>query len=149
MSFLGLGQFRKASSYLRPYTGLAVASLAATLLYVGAGLLTPWPMKILVDSVLGDAPLPELVRRLLPVGDKVTMLVVTVSTGFVIALAAGLLTVLTTYLKTKLEIAMTLDFRSDLFQQAQRLSMAYHDQRRSGMVIYIINSLAGAPAASS
>ena len=40
---------------------------------------------------------------------------------------------------------MTLDFRSDLFQQAQRLSMAYHDQRRSGMVIYIINSLAGAP----
>jgi ABC-type multidrug transport system fused ATPase/permease subunit len=39
---------------------------------------------------------------------------------------------------------MTLDFRSDLFQQAQRLSMAYHDQRRSGMVIYIINSLAGA-----
>ena len=52
---------------------------------------------------------------------------------------------LTTYLKTKLEIAMTLDFRSDLFQQAQRLSMAYHDQRRSGMVIYIINSLAGAP----
>ena len=40
---------------------------------------------------------------------------------------------------------MTLDFRSHLFQQAQRLSMAYHDQRRSGMVIYIINSLAGAP----
>ena len=64
--------------------------------------------------------------------------------GFAIALLAGLLNVLATYLKTKLEIAMTLDFRSDLFQQAQRLSMAYHDQRRSGMVIYIINSLAGA-----
>ena len=31
------------------------------------------------------------------------------------------------YLNTKLDLAMTLDFRSDLFQQAQRLSMAYHD----------------------
>ena len=145
MNFLGVGHFRKASAYLRPYTGLAVASVLATLLYVGAGLLTPWPMKILVDSVLGNAPPPEFLRRFLPVGDKVTMLVVTVSAGFAIALASGLINVLTTYLKTKLEIAMTLDFRSDLFQQAQRLSMAYHDQRRSGMVIYIINSLAGAP----
>lgn len=145
MNFLGLGHFRKASTYLRPYTGLAVASVLATLLYVGAGLLTPWPMKILVDSVLGDAPPPELLRRILPVGDRFAMLVMTVSAGFAIALASGLINVLTTYLRTKLEIAMTLDFRSDLFQQAQRLSMAYHDQRRSGMVIYIINSLAGAP----
>ena len=145
MNFLGVGHFRKASAYLRPYTGLAVASVLATLLYVGAGLLTPWPMKILVDSVLGNAPPPDFLRRFLPVGDRVTMLVVTVSAGFAIALASGLINVLTTYLKTKLEIAMTLDFRSDLFQQAQRLSMAYHDQRRSGMVIYIINSLAGAP----
>jgi ABC-type multidrug transport system fused ATPase/permease subunit len=71
-------------------------------------------------------------------------LVLTVAAGFVIAVLVGVLNVITTYLKTKLEIAMTLDFRSDLFQQAQRLSMAYHDQRRSGMVIYIINSLAGA-----
>jgi ABC-type multidrug transport system fused ATPase/permease subunit len=145
MSFMGLGHFRKASSYLRPYTGLAVASTLTTLLYVGAGLLTPWPMKILVDSVLGNAPLPEFLDRILPLGDKVRMLIVTVSAGFALALASGLLNVLTTYFKTKLEIAMTLDFRSDLFQQAQRLSMAYHDQRRSGMVIYIINSLAGAP----
>ena len=59
MNFLGFGHFRKASSYLRPYTGLAVPSALATLLFVGVGLLAPWPMKILVDSVLGDAPLPE------------------------------------------------------------------------------------------
>ena len=41
---------------------------------------------------------------------------------------------------------MTLDFRSDLFQHAQRLSLAFHDQRRSGMLIYTINSQAGAAA---
>ncbi len=140
-----LGYLAKVSPYLKPYTRLGVASVFATLLFVGVGLLTPWPMKILVDSVLGDAPLPAIVRPLVPDQfDKFTLMVVTVVAGFAIALVAGLLNVLTTYLKTKLEIAMTLDFRSDLFQQAQRLSMAYHDQRRSGMVIYIINSLGGA-----
>jgi ABC-type multidrug transport system fused ATPase/permease subunit len=140
-----LGHIRKASAYLRPYPGLAAAAALSTLLFVGAGLLTPWPMKVLVDSVLGTAPLPEFLRNIAPESDKLRLLLLTVLGGFVIALVSGLLNVLTTYLKTKLEIAMTLDFRSDLFQQAQRLSMAYHDQRRSGMVIYIINSLAGAP----
>jgi ATP-binding cassette subfamily B protein len=139
------GDLRKASWYLRPYPGLATASVLATLLFVGAGLLAPWPMKILVDSVLGQAPLPEFLRDVVPATDKVKLLVLIVSAGFAVALLSGLLNVLTTYLKTKLEIAMTLDFRSHLFQQAQRLSMAYHDQRRSGMVIYIINALAGAP----
>jgi ATP-binding cassette, subfamily B, bacterial len=137
--------YPKVARYLRPYWRIAVAAVTATLLLVAVGLLVPWPMKILVDSVLGNEPLPPVVARTLTaVPDKFTMLVITVTAGFVIALLGGLLNVLTTYLKTKLEIAMTLDFRSDLFQQAQRLSMAYHDQRRSGMVIYIINSLAGA-----
>jgi ABC-type multidrug transport system fused ATPase/permease subunit len=111
---------------------------------VGVGLLVPWPMKILVDSVLGNEPLPGLVREVAgSVTDKPTLLVLTVVAGLAIALLSGLLEVLTTYLNTKIEMAMTLDFRSDLFQQAQRLSMSYHDQRRSGMVIYIINSMAG------
>ena len=139
------GHVRKATAYLRPYPGLAAGCVFASLLLVGAGLLAPWPIKVLVDSVLGSAPIPETLRHAVPASNKLTLLVLTVGAGFAIALVSGLLNVLTSYLKTKLEIAMTLDFRSDLFQQAQRLSIAYHDQRRSGMVIYIINSLAGAP----
>jgi ABC-type multidrug transport system fused ATPase/permease subunit len=136
--------YSKVFRYLRPYWPLAASSVMATLLFVAVGLLTPWPMKILVDSVLGNEPLPRVVRSLWPQpSDKFTMLVLTVSAGLLIAFLAGLLNVLTTYLNTRLEFATTLDFRSDLFQQAQRLSMAYHDQRRSGMVIYIINSMAG------
>jgi len=101
-------------------------------------------MKILVDSVLGNESLPTLLRFIDPwAADKRTVLVLVVAAGFAIALISGALDVLTTYLNTKLEIAMMLDFRSDLFQQAQRLSMAFHDQRRSGMVIYIINSMTG------
>ncbi len=120
--------------------GAVVGSLATTAL----GLLTPWPMKILVDSVLGNEPLPHLVGGV-AVGapHKGALLVAVVAGGFALAVLTSLVTVVTGYITTKLDLAMTLDFRSDLFQQAQRLSMAYHDQRRSGMVIYIINSMAG------
>jgi ABC-type multidrug transport system fused ATPase/permease subunit len=38
---------------------------------------------------------------------------------------------------------MTLDFRSDLFRHVQRLSPAYHDDSRVGVLIYRINQLAG------
>jgi ATP-binding cassette subfamily B protein len=140
-----MGYYVKVSRYLRPYWRIAAAAVVATLLLVAVGLLAPWPMKILVDSVLGNEPLPDILAPLAAAfPDKFAMLVATVAAGFLIAFLAGLLNVFTTYLKTKVEIAMTLDFRSDLFQQAQRLSMAYHDQSRAGMVIYTINSLAGA-----
>ena len=53
-----------------------------------------------------------------------------------------LLGVITSYLDTKVSLGMTLDVRSDLFQHAQRLSMAYHDRHRSGLITYTINSTA-------
>jgi ATP-binding cassette subfamily B protein len=141
-----LSYCRKVFRYLRPYWLFAVGSALATLLMAGVGLLSPWPMKILVDSVLGNEPLPSMVRFVSPLmSDKFLLLVLTVAAGLAVALGVNLLGVATSYLNTKLDLAMTLDFRSELFQQAQRLSMAYHDRCRSGMIIYIINSMANAP----
>src|SRR6266540_5327723 len=115
---------RKVFRYLRPYWLLAAGSALITLLMAGVGLLAPWPMKILVDSVLGNEPLPRMVRVVSPaMPDKFWLLVLTVFAGLAIALTVNLLAVATSYLNTKLDLAMTLDFRSDLFQHAQRLSM--------------------------
>jgi ATP-binding cassette subfamily B protein len=139
-----LAQLRKVARYLRPYRALAIGAAVGSLLATGVGLLAPWPMKILVDSVLGSEPLPGVLRSFgaAPLG-KSTLLAIVVAGGLAVAIVTGFVTVVTGYLTTKLDLGMTLDFRSDLFQQAQRLSMTYHDQRRSGMVIYIINSMAG------
>jgi ATP-binding cassette subfamily B protein len=136
--------WRRVLGYLRPYWAMAIAAVLGSLLATGLGLLAPWPMKILVDSALGNEPLPAFLRPLAGLAPSKTSIVVgVVAGGFGLALATSLITVITGYLTTKLDLAMTLDFRSDLFQQAQRLSMSYHDQRRSGMIIYIINSMAG------
>jgi len=139
-----LSYCRKVIRYLRPYRAIAAGAAAGSLLATGVGLLAPWPMKILIDSVLGNEPLPRLLHGIAAAAPaKTTMLLLVVVGGLALAILTGLITVVTGYLTTKLDLAMTLDFRSDLFQQAQRLSMTYHDQRRSGMVIYIINSMAG------
>lgn len=136
---------RKVLRYVRSHWPWAVGSALAAFLATAVGLLSPWPIKILVDSVLGNEPLPTIVRWVGPlVSGKFSLLVLTVAAGLAIAIVSNLLGVVMSYVNTKLDLGMTLDFRSDLFQQAQRLSMAYHDQRRSGMIIYIINAMAGA-----
>jgi len=117
-----------------------------TLLIVAAGLLAPWPLKVLFDNVLGDRPLPARLEMVLgPIGEEPTqLLIVAVLAGFAIALLSNALEVLNSYLTTALSQRMILDFRSDLFQHAQRLSLAFHDQRRSGSLIYAINFQADA-----
>ena len=52
--------------------------------------------------------------------------------GLLITAFGGGLTVVNEYLTTSIDQRMVLDFRSDLFQHAQRLSLAFHDDARTG-----------------
>ena len=74
------------------------------------------------------------------------LLVLSVAAGLLFTLLCQGLSVLDNYVNTKIDQNMVLDFRSDLFQHAQRLSMTFHDQRRSGQLIYAINFQADAAA---
>jgi ATP-binding cassette subfamily B protein len=51
--------------YALPYWPLAIAAAMGAVLLALAGLLGPWPLKILVDNVLGDQPLPAALQ---PIG---------------------------------------------------------------------------------
>lgn len=139
---------RRVLHYLRPHWKLAVFSVCLMLLGAGVNILLPWPLKFLVDNVLnGEALPPTLAWFFGPLGqDRGALLVVVVVTGFLLALVHSALTVLDNYANTKIDQSMVLDFRSDLFQHAQRLSLTFHDQKRSGMLIYAINAQADAAA---
>ena len=140
--------FPKVLHYLRPYWKLAIVSVALIVLGTLAGLLAPWPLQVLFDNVLADKPLAPLLATFLgPLGQsRIGLMLLVVVGGVVIALMQHGLTVLDNYVNTKIDQSMILDFRSDLFRHAQRLSLAFHDQRRSGMLIYTINSQADAAA---
>lgn len=140
--------FLRVLRYVRPFRGLAALTAVLTLLVAGLGLLAPWPLKILFDSVLGSHPLPAPIEPLLAplADDRLLLLVVVVAGGFLITLAENALSVWNSYAETKLEQGIILDFRSDLFRHAQRLSLAYHDQRRAGSLIFAINYQADSAA---
>jgi ABC-type multidrug transport system fused ATPase/permease subunit len=121
-------------SRVYPYRGLALGVTAVLVASALVGLLVPWPLKVLVDSVLEDKPLPGLLAGpLSPVaGSRYGLLVAVVAAGLVIAIVQNLLLVVNNYLGTRLKERIVLDFRGDLFQHAQRLSMTFHDSQRTG-----------------
>jgi ATP-binding cassette subfamily B protein len=127
--------------YLRPYRNLAVGSALLILLASATGLLAPWPLKIIIDSVLENQPLPEFIQTLLGpfLDDRFALLVIFVVAGLGVRLIGDGVTVLQNYVDSKIDLGMSLDFRGDLFQHAQRLSLAFHDQRETGKLMYAIN----------
>src|SRR5262245_45098992 len=118
------------------------------LLGAGVGLLLPWPLKFLLDNVLQAQPMPPTLAWLLgpAATNRGALLVAVVVAGFLLTILQNVLAVLDNYVNTKIDQNMVLNFRSDLFQHAQRLSLTFHDQRRSGMLIYAINFQADAAA---
>jgi ABC-type multidrug transport system fused ATPase/permease subunit len=119
-----------------------------TILSSLAALLTPWPLKVVVDHVLERHPIaPGLAQVLGPAaGDRGDLLLVAVLAGLALALAVNGLHVLHNYVNTKIDQHITMDFRSQLFLHAQKMSLAFHDRRRSGMLIYMINNQGDAPS---
>jgi ATP-binding cassette, subfamily B, bacterial len=141
------GTLRRVLAELRPYwlsiTTLLIISLAA----IPITLITPLPIKLIVDNFLGSSALPGYLTIFAPGG-------LGPSRDYVLWLAIGILvgsTVLT-YLQNLLNIwftnkignRMTLDVRDRLFRQMQRLSIAYHDAKGSADSTY--RTLQDAPA---
>ena len=57
---------------VRPYVKGLVIVLIAMLVETAMSLASPWPLKVVIDSVLGSHPLPEWLRGLkdISVGDS-------------------------------------------------------------------------------
>jgi ATP-binding cassette, subfamily B, bacterial len=129
--------------YLRPYKALTGVVFVVTGLAALADLLGPWPLAIVIDTVLRNKPLPTLLGGLEGLSDT-ALLVIAVVGGFLLSAAANGLTVVENYVTTKLQQLMTLEFRSELFQHAQRLSLSFHDRTLTGELMYNINTQASA-----
>lgn len=125
----------------RPAWPLLVLILIVDLLASPLFLLTPLPLKIAVDNVIGAAPLPRFIDLLLPDWAAATplRLLGTVAVLQIVIVLLGQAQELATYfLKTYTGEALTLRLRSALFRHAQRLSLAFHDAKGTADSIYRI-----------
>ena len=129
--------FREA----RPFRLHLLGMLALSLMSAPVALLAPLPLKIVVDSVLGDKPLPGFMQAMLPdfiIGSKGMIFVLAVALVVIVALLAQLRGICNLILRTYTGEKLVMDFRSRLFRHAQRLSLSYHDSRGTSDSIYRI-----------
>jgi ATP-binding cassette, subfamily B, bacterial len=141
--------YRRVLSEARPFWGHIAAIFVLSLLSTPLALLAPVPLKIAVDSVLGDEPLPGFLQSVVPESlqsSSTGLLVFVVVLLVVVALASQLRSLFTNLLRTYTSERLTLRFRAMLFHHAQRLSMAYHDLKGSSDANYRIQRDAGAMA---
>jgi ATP-binding cassette, subfamily B, bacterial len=120
--------FREARPYRVHLLGMLVLSLMAT----PVALLTPLPLKIVVDSVLGDKPLPDFMQPVVPgsiIGSKGMILILAIALVVIVALLGQLREICSLILTTYTGEKLVMDFRARLFRHAQRLSFSYHDWR--------------------
>jgi ATP-binding cassette subfamily B protein len=124
-----------------PYRLHLLGVLALSMMSAPLALLTPVPLKIAVDSVLGDEPLPGFMQPVLPgyVTDSRGMIfVLAVALVVIVALLTQLRGICGAILRTYAGEKLVIDFRTRLFRHAQRLSLAYHDSRGTSDSIYRI-----------
>jgi len=134
--------FPRVFPYLRPYWRLAIASVAMIGISALFGVIAPWPLAILIDSVLGNKPLPHLIGWAFTGIGRYTLLGIAVGAGVAITAAEHGFALVDNYVNTKLGMRMTLDFRSDMFEHAQRLSLGFHDDAAKGMLMFRLNNQA-------
>ena len=97
--------------------------LVVSILGIGLNLLKPWPFKIIVDDFLRPAPLGR--------GDWQFWVPLLCLALVVIQFLWGLLNWVTNYIFVKIGLQALLNLRTDLYSHLQRLSLRFHDARRS------------------
>jgi ATP-binding cassette, subfamily B, bacterial len=124
--------YRRLLLQARPFWPHIAAVFAVSLLATPLALLTPLPLKIAVDSVIGSHPLPPLVDALVPhalARSPMSLAVFSAGLVVVVALFTQLQGLAQWVLHTWTGERLVLRFREQLFSHVQRLSIAYHDTR--------------------
>src|SRR6266850_5787199 len=123
---------------LRPYTKPLVLGTLAAIGDGVANLLEPWPLKVVLDNVLRSQPAHGwLSQWILSVAgeDKLAILRFAAASVLVIAIFGALCSYAQKSLTTTVGQWVLHDLRQTLYFKMQRLSLAFHDQARTGDLI--------------
>ena len=133
--------YRRLLQETRPYWLHLAGLFGLGLLASPVALLTPVPLKIAVDSVLGGHPLPVFLQPFFPESAAQSPTAILLfAIGLLVAVAAlgQLQGLASTLLQAYIGERLVLDFRARLVNQVQRLSVSYHDSRGTADSLYRI-----------
>ena len=129
--------YSRTFRYFRPFLWPTIGATAAMVLAVGLNLLTPWPLKYIIDGVLPseDNAAAMQAREQLAAwfGDQppLTMVLWLCVAVVVIKLLWGVANLLSNFLFIRTGLQALLRLRTDIYTCLQTLPLHFHDSRRS------------------
>jgi len=133
--------YRRLLRQARPYWPHIAGIFLLSLLSTPLSLLTPLPLKIAVDSVIGSQSLPDPIHALLPTAishSKDGVLIFAACLLLALALLMHFQGLGTWLLQAYTGEKLVLSLRAQLFRHVQRLSLSYHDTKGTADSIYRI-----------
>jgi ATP-binding cassette subfamily B protein len=122
--------------YAKPHWRAIVLLSTTMLIDIGLDLLKPWPLKLVIDNVLGHHPTPHFLTQILPGSASPHGLLAYAAAGTVlIFLIATASTTFYNYFSLQIGQRMVFDLASDMFAHLQRLSLVFHSRRELGDTI--------------
>jgi len=131
-----MNQLGRALQFFRPDAHRLAVALFLMLASLATNLLKPWPLAILVDSVLGDKPLPLWLVSLGASTQKESMLAFLGICVLVLHLAQGGLTTAQNYVAIQIGLNGLRRVRDEVFACLQRLSTRFLQGAKSGELIH-------------
>jgi ATP-binding cassette, subfamily B, bacterial len=131
--------YRRVLKYYGGFLTRSLIALGFSFAAIGLNLLKPWPFKIIVDQILpGRVRVFQYTFRFLggteiriPALDATQAIALLCLAMIVIQLLWSLLSLASNYMFVKIGLQSLLRLRTELYAHLQRLSLKFHDTRRS------------------
>lgn len=124
---------------IRPYRLLVAGIFAVLLVQIATGLAAPWPLKVVLDSVVGHHPLPGwlhgMLQPLLGGEGKMHIAGLAAIMVLVIAVVAAVASYTANYLTETVGQRIGNDLRTRAYHHLQQLSLNYFDTHRVGPIL--------------
>jgi ABC-type multidrug transport system fused ATPase/permease subunit len=131
-------------SLIRPYRRTLVVILLAMLVETAMSLATPWPLKIILDNVVGDHKLTpwlhHLAGDLLRRDSRMHVAALAASAFVLIALLGAIASYIDNYYTESVGQWVAHDLRMKMYEHLQRLSLGYYNTHATGTILSTITA---------
>src|SRR5450432_662251 len=128
---------------IKPYKKWLVVIFAAMLLETVMSLLAPWPLKIIIDNVVGHHALPHWLEWIKDLPFETNKMAIAGAAGIgliLIALVGGIAGYIDNYYTESVAQYVANDLRQKVYHHLQRLSLSYYDSHQIGNILSTITS---------
>jgi ABC-type multidrug transport system fused ATPase/permease subunit len=136
--------WRLIRELIRPYRGSLLVILLAMLVETAMSIAAPWPLKIIIDNVVGHhrlAPwLDYLFRPMLEGGQKMQVAALAALAALLIAVLGAIASYIDNYYTESVGQWVAHDLRMRTYHHLQRLSLGYYNTHQTGALLSTITT---------